>query len=63
LEIHEPPILRAGSDATLGTSYAVTIEPGVYLPGLGGVRIEDLVLVGASGAEPLTHRPRDLITL
>jgi Xaa-Pro aminopeptidase len=63
LEVHEPPILQAGRDATLGESFTVTIEPGAYLPGLGGVRIEDLVLVGASGAEPLTHQSRSLITL
>jgi Xaa-Pro aminopeptidase len=41
----------------------VTVEPGIYLPGRGGVRIEDTVLVGVDGAEPLTTSPRDLIEI
>jgi Xaa-Pro aminopeptidase len=63
LDIHEPPILREGSAGILGESFVVTIEPGVYLPGLGGVRIEDTVIVGAEGAESLTLLPRELIVL
>lgn len=63
LDIHEPPILRTGAAGILGESFIVTVEPGIYLPGIGGVRIEDTVIVGAQGAEPLTQLPRDLIVL
>jgi Xaa-Pro aminopeptidase len=63
LDIHEPPILREGSAGILRESFVVTVEPGVYLPGLGGVRIEDTVIVGAEGAESLTLLPRELIVL
>jgi len=64
LEIHESPFLVPGSTAArLVDRVAVTVEPGIYLPGRGGVRIEDTVLVGAAGAEPLTSSPRELISL
>ncbi len=72
LEIHEQPFLHRpgstppgarGQAATLRARMTVTVEPGVYLPGTGGVRIEDVVLIGESGAERLTTSPRDLITL
>lgn len=64
LEIHESPFLVPGSTAArLVDRVAVTVEPGIYLPGRGGVRIEDTVLVGAAGAESLTSSPRELISL
>jgi len=63
LDIHELPRLAAGSSATLEPGMVVTVEPGIYLPGLGGVRIEDLVIVTATGGERLTMYPKDLTVL
>lgn len=63
LEIHEQPILNGGSDATLTARMTVTVEPGVYLPGVGGVRVEDTVAVLPSGPEPLTTATHDLVVL
>ena len=63
LEIHEGPGLRVGSDDELPEGTVVTVEPGVYLPGLGGVRIEDMVEVTAEGRRPLPRTTRDLVIL
>jgi Xaa-Pro aminopeptidase len=63
LEIHEGPILTNGATATLTTRMTVTVEPGVYLPGVGGVRIEDTVAVLPSGPEPLTTATHELVVL
>jgi Xaa-Pro aminopeptidase len=63
LEIHEDPRLSAVSAATLEAGMIVTVEPGIYLPGLGGVRIEDLVIVTGDGCERLTGYPKELTTL
>lgn len=60
LEVHEQPNLGLTSKDTLRAGDVVTIEPGLYRPGLGGVRLEDLVLVAADGPENLTRYPYDL---
>ncbi len=64
MEIHEAPRLsRTAPEEPLRAGNIVTVEPGVYVPGSLGVRIEDLVLVGDSGGERLTSLPKQLITL
>ena len=60
LAIHEGPRLATSSRATLEAGMVVTVEPGIYVPGRGGVRIEDLVIVTDSGAERLTPYPKEL---
>jgi Xaa-Pro aminopeptidase len=63
LQIHESPWLRAQSNEPLREGEVVTVEPGVYRVGLGGVRIEDLLLVRAAGSTTLTHTPKDSLCL
>lgn len=64
LEIHEAPMLGYGRTGILTGQVPVTIEPGVYLPDLGGVRIEDVLVVTAGGqARPLTTSARELLVL
>jgi Xaa-Pro aminopeptidase len=58
LDIHEDPRVGATTDAMLAPGHVVTVEPGVYLPGHGGVRIEDTVLVTPSGRRTLTRAPK-----
>lgn len=63
LEVHEGPRLARTIEAPLATGMVVTIEPGIYRPGWGGVRIEDDVLITDSGARVLTRFTRDLLEL
>jgi Xaa-Pro aminopeptidase len=58
LDIHEDPKVSWASDGTLADGHVVTVEPGVYLPGHGGVRVEDTVVVTSTGCRPLTRAPK-----
>ena len=63
LEIHEGPRIARGEREILQPGMVITIEPGVYVPGRGGVRIEDMVVVRDGGCEVLTPAPKALIEL
>ncbi len=63
LEVHEAPTLSPRSETALLPGMVVTIEPGIYIPGWGGVRIEDMMLITTGGAEPLTRCARELVVI
>jgi Xaa-Pro aminopeptidase len=63
LEIHEPPRIGTGQTFRLVAGMVITIEPGIYLPGQFGIRIEDMVAVTRSGGQVLTPAPKALIEL
>jgi Xaa-Pro aminopeptidase/Xaa-Pro dipeptidase len=63
LDIHEPPFIGPKSTDTLQEGMVITVEPGIYMPGWGGVRIEDMLLVTATGCEVLTRSPKDFVCL
>ena len=59
LDIHELPTVRSGSTAILQPGQVITVEPGIYLPGIGGVRVEDMVVVTDDGCRSLTQYPKE----
>jgi Xaa-Pro aminopeptidase len=61
LEIHESPRVASTATGTLASGHVVTVEPGVYLPGIGGVRIEDTLVVTPDGPVALTEFPKQLV--
>ena len=63
LEVHEGPALSSKSETILEPGMIVTCEPGIYVPGLGGVRIEDDTIITVEGNEALTHSTKELIIL
>jgi Xaa-Pro aminopeptidase len=63
LEIHEAPRVAAGQNEILRPGMVITIEPGAYIPGKGGVRIEDMVVVTEDGCEVLTPTSKELIAI
>ena len=63
LFIHENPRLSPGDSTVLQPGMIETVEPGIYVPGFGGVRIEDMVIVMENGFENLAHSPKELIEI
>ena len=63
LDIHELPAVRRGNTAILSPGQVITVEPGIYLPGYGGVRVEDTVVVTTDGCRPLTKYPKEFVCL
>jgi len=63
LDVHEEPYIVAGNDLVLRPGMTFSVEPGIYLPGRWGARIEDIVVVTEDGCERLNTRPRELATL
>ncbi|MDO5397582.1 MAG: Xaa-Pro peptidase family protein [bacterium] len=63
IEIHETPVFSSKSKDIIKPGHVITVEPGIYIDGFGGVRIEDLVAVTENGIQNLTHSPKELIII
>ena len=63
LETHEPPSLRRTAPYALEAGMVFSVEPGIYLPGVTGIRIEDIVALEATGPRLLTHSPREPLVI
>jgi Xaa-Pro dipeptidase len=63
LSVHEPPMCSSDSEDICRAGMCFSIEPGIYIPGKTGVRIEDLVIVTENGCRVLTHYPKDLLVV
>ncbi len=63
LDIHENPRFSSAEEQMITEGMVITVEPGIYLPGFGGVRIEDMVVVTSDGYENFTHSPKGLISI
>ena len=63
MEGHEPPYMNSGNDLILKPGHTFTIEPGIYLPDYGGVRVEDDVVITANGCRSLSSLPREMIRI
>ncbi|NOY77125.1 MAG: aminopeptidase P family protein [Calditrichaeota bacterium] len=63
LDVHSLPRVGAGSETILQENTVITIEPGIYIPNVGGVRIEDDILIQKDGCEVLTHFPKELLEI
>ena len=63
IEIHENPRFSVGEEEEIKEGMVITVEPGIYLPGFGGVRIEDVIVVTKDGVKNLTNSPKQLIVI
>jgi Xaa-Pro aminopeptidase len=63
LEVHEYPVVSSRSEDTAEEGMVFTVEPGIYIPDLGGVRLEDTIQVTTAGYRRLTHWPKDFLSL
>lgn len=61
LEIHESPNFSTKEDTVIKPGMVITVEPGIYIEGIGGVRIEDVVIVTEDGCENITHSPKEML--